>query len=567
MGKILYFNHEARQLLAAGVDELANTVRVTLGPKGRNVVLERLTGAPIITNDGVSIAREIELSNPLKNMGAQLVREVANKTSDLTGDGTTTATLLAQAIMREGMQALEEGANPMLLRRGIEDATELRRVRASARAARTVSGHDDLVHVATIAAKEDERIGQAVARALHRVGPEGVVTIEEADLPGIEVEFVEGMHVDNGHFSPYLIQDTQRMETVFDNPYILLTNKPIVHIQDLMPTLDAVMKSPRPLVIFAEKVDGAALGLLVQNNQHGTLKAMVVRAPGFGHRRVAHLHDLAAFTGGSVITEEAGLTLQHVKPETFGSARRVVITQDATVLVEGAGSSSEVEARLAQIRVELERATQDTDLEVLRERLAKLSSSLAVIHVGAATGPELKEKLRRCEGALAATRAAVSEGIVAGGGTSLLRTETTLDETGLERRLPARRRGHPRGPRRAAVLGGHQRRLRRPGRGRPGPHAAARPRAQRAHRGVRGPVRHRGHRPPARDPAHHPARRVGGRADADHRGAGRRGADRTARGGDRARVRRPRRGPGPAVLAGLDRLPGHPGRSAIAAGV
>ena len=430
MGKVLYFNHEARQLLAAGVDELANTVRVTLGPKGRNVVLERMTGAPMITNDGVSIAREIELSNPLKNMGAQLVREVANKTSDLTGDGTTTATLLAQAIVREGMKALEEGANPMLLRRGIEDATELV-VAELRREARIVTGRDDLMHVATIAAKEDERIGGAVATALDRVGPEGVVTIEEAELPGIDVEFVEGMHVDNGHFSPYLVQDTQRMETAFDDPYILLTNKPIVHIQDLMPTLDAVMKSPRPLVIFAEKVDGAALGLLVQNNQHGTLKAVVVRAPGFGHRRIAHLEDLAAFTGGHVITEEAGLTLQHVKPDTFGSARRVVITHDSTVLVEGAGTASEVEARLAQIRVELERATQDTDIEVLRERLAKLSSSLAVIHVGASTGPELKEKLRRCEGALAATRAAVSEGIVAGGGTALLRTETTLDDTGL----------------------------------------------------------------------------------------------------------------------------------------
>jgi chaperonin GroEL len=430
MGKILYFNHEARQLLAAGVDELANTVKVTLGPKGRNVVLERMTGAPTITNDGVSIAREIELSNPLKNMGAQLVREVATKTSDLTGDGTTTATLLAQAIVREGMKALEEGANPMLLRRGIEDATELV-VSELRRGARDVSTSAELVSVATIAAKEDERIGRAIAKALERVGPDGVVTIEEADLPGIEVEFVEGMHIENGHFSPYLIHDTQRMETVFDDPHILLTNKSITHMQDLMPTLDAVMKSPRPLIIFAEKVEGAALGLLVQNNQHGTLKAVVVRAPGFGHRRIAHLHDLAAFTGGQVITEDAGLTLQHVKPETFGSARRVVITQDSTVLVEGAGSAEEVEARMAQIRVELERATQDTDIEVLRERRARLSSSLAVIHVGAATGPELKEKLRRCEGALAATRAAVSEGIVAGGGTALLRTESALADTGL----------------------------------------------------------------------------------------------------------------------------------------
>ncbi|HUO71208.1 MAG TPA: chaperonin GroEL [Solirubrobacteraceae bacterium] len=431
MGKILYFNHEARLLLQAGVDELANTVKVTLGPKGRNVVLERLTGAPTITNDGVSIAREIELSNQFKNMGAQLVREVANKTSDVTGDGTTTATLLAQAIVREGMRALDEGANPMLLRRGIEEATELV-VAELQRSARHVGGEEDLVRVATIAAKEDERIGAAVARALHQVGPEGVVTIEEAAMPGIEVEFVEGMRVDNGHFSPYLIHDTQRMETVFDDPYILLSSKPLVHIQDLMPTLDAVMKAPRPLVIFAEKVEGAALGLLVQNNQHGTLRAVAVRAPGFGHRRIAHLHDLAAFTGGEVIADEAGLTLQHVKPSTFGSARRVVITDDSTVLVSGAGTPEQVEARLAQIRIELERATADTDIEVLRERLAKLSSSLAVIHVGAATGPELKEKLRRTEGALAATRAAVSEGIVAGGGTALLRAAVALEDTGLE---------------------------------------------------------------------------------------------------------------------------------------
>ncbi|MBV9819512.1 MAG: chaperonin GroEL [Solirubrobacterales bacterium] len=431
MGKILYFNQEARQLLAAGVDELANTVKVTLGPKGRNVVLERLTGAPMITNDGVSIAREIELSNPLKNMGAQLVREVANRTSDLTGDGTTTATLLAQAIVREGMKALEEGANPMLLRRGIEDATELV-VAELRRSARDVSSKDDLVHVATIAAKEDERIGQAVASALSRVGPEGVVTIEEAPLPGIQVEFVEGMHVDNGHFSPYLVQDTSRMESAFENPHILLTNKSITNVRDLMPTLDAVMKNPRPLIVFAEKVEGAALGLLVQNNQHGTLKAVVVRAPGFGHRRIAHLHDLAAFTGGQVIAEDAGLTLAQVKPETFGSARRVVITDDSTVLVEGAGTQEQVEARLAQIRIELERATQDTDIEVLRERLAKLSSALAVIHVGAATEPELKEKFRRTEGALSATRAAVSEGIVTGGGTALMRTAPVLDDTGLE---------------------------------------------------------------------------------------------------------------------------------------
>ncbi len=552
MGKILYFNHEARQLLAAGVDELANTVRVTLGPKGRNVVLERLTGAPIITNDGVSIAREIELSNPLKNMGAQLVREVATKTSDLTGDGTTTATLLAQAIVREGMKALEEGANPMLLRRGIEDATELV-VAELRRGARIVAGRDDLMHVATIAAKEDERIGGAVAQALDRVGPEGVVTIEEADLPGIDVEFVEGMHIENGHFSPYLIQDTQRMETVFDDPYILLTNKPIAHIQDLMPTLDAVMKSPRPLIIFAEKVDGAALGLLVQNNQHGTLKAAVVRAPGFGHRRIAHLHDLAAFTGGEVVAEEAGLTLQHVKPETFGSARRVVITQDATVLVEGAGTAEEVEARLAQIRVELERATQDTDIEVLRERLARLSSSLAVIHVGAVHRPGAQGEAAPLRGGAVSHPRGRQRG-----DRRRRRHRAAAHRDGARRHrarrgLPARRRGHPGGAGRAAVLGLHQRRLRRPGGGRPGPHDAARARAQRAHRRVRRSVRRWRHRPAAGDPAHHRACGLGGGADADDRGAGRRGAGRAAGRHHRAGIRGPRRGTGAPVLAGLSR--------------
>ena len=306
MGKILYFNHEARMLLQQGVDELANTVKVTLGPKGRNVVLERLTGAPTITNDGVSIAREIELSNPLKNMGAQLVREVATKTSDLTGDGTTTATLLAQAIVREGMKALEEGANPMLLRRGIEDATEVV-VAELRRGAREVKDTTISMHVATIAAKEDERIGEAVAKALDRVGPEGVVTSRKQPMPGIEVEFVEGITIENGHFSQYLIEDRERMETVFEDPAILLTSFPISTIQDLMPILDAVMKDPqRPLLIFAEKADGAALGMLVKNNRTGVCKSMAVRAPGFGHRRIAHLHDLATFTGGTGHLQGAG---------------------------------------------------------------------------------------------------------------------------------------------------------------------------------------------------------------------------------------------------------------------
>jgi chaperonin GroEL len=384
MGKRLHFNDEARRLLQAGVDELANTVKVTLGPKGRNVVLERLTGAPTITNDGVSIAREIELSDQFKNMGAQLVREVASKTSDLTGDGTTTATLLAQAIVREGMRALDEGVNPMLLRRGIEEATACL-VTELQRTARPVHGREQLAHIATIAAKEDEVIGEAVAEALDRVGPEGVVTIEESDIPGVGVRFVEGMHVENGWVSPYMVSDRTRMETVFEDPYILMTTKPISHPQDLLPALDPVMKAQRPLVILAEKVDGSALGMLVTNNQHKTIQAVAVRAPGFGHRRVHHLGDLAAFTGGQVIADEAGLTLAHVKAESLGRARRVIVTADSTTFIEGGGTREAVEARLHEIRAELGRATQEHDVEVLQERLARLALSLAVIRVGAPT--------------------------------------------------------------------------------------------------------------------------------------------------------------------------------------
>jgi chaperonin GroEL len=430
MGKRLFFNHEARQLLQAGVDELANTVKVTLGPKGRNVVLERLAGAPVITNDGVSIAREIELSDQYKNMGAQLVREVANHTSDLTGDGTTTATLLAQAIVREGMRALEEGANPMLLRRGIEEATE--RVSAELRrVARPVEGRDALRQIATIAAK-DEEIGEAVAEALTHVGREGVVTLEEGDIPGIAVEFVEGVVVENGWISPYMVRDQHRMETVFENPHVLMTTRPISDPRDLLPTLDLVMKDPRPLVILAEKVDGAALGMLVANNRHGTLEAVAARAPGFGHRRIQHLGDLAAFTGGEVITEDAGLMLADVRREHLGSARRVVATADSTTFVEGGGSAEAVQARLAQIRAELARASQERDVEILQERLARLASRLASVRVGAPTEVALKERFRRTEGSLAATQAAVAEGIVAGGGTALLRSAAALDALELE---------------------------------------------------------------------------------------------------------------------------------------
>jgi chaperonin GroEL len=430
MAKVLHFNTDARRRLQAGVDELADTVRVTLGPKGRNVVLERMTGPPTITNDGVSIAREIELVDPFENMGAQLVREVANKTSDLTGDGTTTATLLAQAIVREGIRKIEAGASPMLLRRGIEQAVE-RVVEDLRRRARKVSDRHDLRHIATIAAKSDERIGEAVAAALDRVGEDGVVTIEETAVPGIDVAFVEGMLVENGFISPYMANDQHRMETVFENPYILMTTKPITHPRDLIPAIGQVMQSPRPLVVLAEKVEGAALGMLIQNTTHRTLRAVAVRAPGFGHRRLACLQDLAVFTGGQVITDETGLSLDSVERSALGTARRVVVTSETATLFEGGGRPDAVAARLGQIRAEIDRATHDRDREVARERLAKLTSRLAVIRVGAATGVECKETLRRTEGALAAARAAMAEGIVPGGGTALMRSEAALADLNL----------------------------------------------------------------------------------------------------------------------------------------
>src|SRR3954447_6348259 len=431
MGKIIHFNDDARRRLQVGVDQLADTVKVTLGPKGRNVVLERLTGAPMITNDGVSIAREIELADQFANMGAQLVREVADKTSELTGDGTTTATLLAQSLVREGMRVLADGANPMQLRRGIEEAVEavvaeLHRLAVPVGAADDGDGDGLLAHVATIAAKEDERIGRVVAHALARVGEDGVVSIESSAVPGVSVDFVEGLHVENGHLSPYLIADRARMETVFDNPYILMTTKPISSVQELMGAIGQVMRRPEPLVILAEKVDGAALGMLVQNNQHGTLQATAIRAPGFGHRRVAYLEDLAAFTGGRVITPEAGLTLEQVEVGSLGRARRVIVREDYTTFIEGAGTEERVAGRLNEIRVELERATHDTDIDALRERRARLSSKLAVIRVGGATAVESKERLRRTEGSLAAARAAMAEGIVPGGGTALLAAEGAL---------------------------------------------------------------------------------------------------------------------------------------------
>ena len=513
MGKRLYFNHEARLLLQAGVDELANTVKVTLGPKGRNVVLERLAGAPTITNDGVTIAREIELSNQYKNMGAQLVREVANKTSDQTGDGTTTATLLAQAIVREGMKALDEGANPVLLRRGIEEAAEC--VSAELRrTARPVVGLDELRHVATIAAKEDRVIGDAVGEALDRVGPDGVVTLEETAEPGVTVTFVEGMVVENGWLSQYMVRDRERMETVFENPLVFMTNRALKHPNDLLPILDAVMQDPRPLVILAEDVSASALGMLVANTQHRTLEAVAVRAPGFGHRRVQHLGDLSAFCGGSVIAEEAGLTLSDVRREHFGTARRVVVTADDCTFVEGGGAASDVAGRLAQLRVELGRAVHErderdpagADRAAVREPRRGPRGRADRAGFEGPLPPHRGRARGHAGGSLGGRRPRRRDGAPTGG--ELAR------RADFDRRLRARRGDRSQRVERAAVLDRVQRGLRRPGGDRPGARGARRPRLERADGRVRRPVREGRDRPGAGDAVGAGARGVGGRAAA-----------------------------------------------------
>lgn len=426
MAKQLRFKEEARKLLVAGVDQLANAVRVTLGPMGRNAVLERLTGPPIITNDGVTIASEIQLRDPFENMGAQLVKEVANKTNDVAGDGTTTATVLAQALVREGMSRVAAGGNPVLLKRGIEVAVrsvveELRR------ASRPVEGRAQLAQIATISANNDPEIGGIIAEAMDRVGKEGVITVEPSDAFGIELEFTEGLQFDNGYVSPYMVTDPGRMEAVLEDPYILLTNETISKVQHLMPVLERIMKRSRPLVIIAENVEGTALGMLVANNAHGTFRSAAVKAPGFGHRRIAELGDIAALTGGQVITNDAGLQVETIGLDQLGRARKVVITENSCTIIDGAGAPEDVSARIQQIKVALERAANDQDRDKLQERLARLSGSVALIRVGAATGVELKERQHRVEDALSATRAAVEEGIVAGGGAALVHAERALD--------------------------------------------------------------------------------------------------------------------------------------------
>ncbi|MFC6162914.1 chaperonin GroEL [Kribbella jiaozuonensis] len=418
MAKELRFNTDARRLLESGVNALADAIKVTLGPKGRNAVLEKLTGPPTITNDGVTIAREIQLREPFANMGAQLVKEVAMKTNGVVGDGTTTATVLAQAMVREGLREVDAGANPMRVRRGIERTVPVV-VEALRSRAVEVRGREQLQHIATLAASDDEIIGEVIANAVDWVGRNGVVTTEESDTLGMSVEVVDGIEFDHGYVSAYMVTDRERMETVYDHPLILLTNKKITQVQEIMPTLEVAQRADRPLVVLAEEVDGPALQLLVGGNMHNTMRSVVVRAPGFGHRRIAELEDLATALGGSVIAKDTGLDLTDVTREHLGSCDRITITEDTTTIVGGHGDASLVEARISQLEKQFERAKIDADQDSLQLRMARLAGKVAVIRVGGATSVELKERMLRVEDSLAATRAALEEGVVAGGGTVL----------------------------------------------------------------------------------------------------------------------------------------------------
>jgi len=418
MAKDIKFGEEARKALETGVNKLADTVKVTLGPKGRNVVLDKKFGAPMITNDGVTIAKEIELEDPFENMGAQLVKEVATKTNDVAGDGTTTATLLAQAMIREGLKNVAAGANPMILRKGIAKAVDAA-VEGIKEVSQKVKGKEDIARVASISANDDF-IGSLIADAMEKVTNDGVITVEESKTMGTNLEVVEGMQFDRGYVSAYMVTDTEKMEAVLDDPYILITDKKISNIQEILPILEQIVQQGKKLVIIAEDVEGEALGTLVVNKLRGTFTCVAVKAPGFGDRRKAMLQDIAILTGGEVISEEVGLDLKEARLEQLGRARQVKVQKENTIIVDGAGSQEEIKKRIASIKAQIEETTSDFDREKLQERLAKLSGGVAVIQVGAATETEMKEKKLRIEDALAATKAAVEEGIVAGGGTALI---------------------------------------------------------------------------------------------------------------------------------------------------
>jgi chaperonin GroEL len=427
MAKILSFEEEARRGLERGMNQLADAVKVTLGPKGRNVVLEKKWGAPTITNDGVSIAKEIELDDPFEKIGAELVKEVAKKTDDVAGDGTTTATVLAQAMVREGLRNVAAGANPIALKRGIEKAVESV-VETIKSQSRDVEGREQIAQVASISANNDPEIGEAIAEAMDKVGKDGVITVEESNTFGLELELVEGMRLDKGFISPYFVTDAERMEAVMEDPYILIANQKISAVKDLLPVLEKVMQAGKSLLIIAEDLEGEALATIVVNKIRGTFKAAAIKAPGFGDRRKAMLGDISILTGGQVISEEIGLKLEGVTLDMLGRARKVVVTKDDTTIVEGGGSADEITGRVNQIKAEIERSDSDYDREKLQERLAKLAGGVGVVKVGAATEVELKEKKHRIEDAVQTTKAAVEEGIVAGGGVTLLHAQEALEK-------------------------------------------------------------------------------------------------------------------------------------------
>ncbi|WP_145320515.1 MULTISPECIES: chaperonin GroEL [Paenibacillus] len=418
MAKDIKFSEDARRSMLRGVDALANAVKVTLGPKGRNVVLEKKFGSPLITNDGVTIAKEIELEDAFENMGAQLVKEVATKTNDVAGDGTTTATVLAQALITEGLKNVTAGASPIGIRKGIDKAVKAA-VAELQSISKPIDSKQSIAQVAAISAA-DEEVGELIAEAMEKVGKDGVITVEESKGFATELEVVEGMQFDRGYISPYMITDTDKMEAVLDNPYILITDKKISSTQDILPLLEKIVQQGKPLVLIAEDIEGEALAMLVVNKLRGTFNAVAVKAPGFGDRRKAMLQDIAALTGGQLITEELGLDLKSAVVEQLGTARQIRVTKENTIIVDGAGNKSDIDARVSQIRTQLEETTSEFDKEKLQERLAKLSGGVAVIKVGAATETELKERKLRIEDALNATRAAVEEGIVSGGGTALM---------------------------------------------------------------------------------------------------------------------------------------------------
>jgi chaperonin GroEL len=432
MAKELRFGADARSLLLSGVDQLADAVKSTLGPKGRNVILEKITGSPVVTNDGVTIAREIHLSNQFENMGAQLVKEAAIKTNDIVGDGTTTATVIAQAIIREGMLAISSGGNPVLVKRGVDLAVG-RLVAHLHSVAHPVESEADYARVAAISANDDDAVGAVLARALYTVGDGGIVTVEEAAENGLSVDFVEGFEYDNGYVSPYLVTHPASLEAVLDDPYIVLCADKITKVQELMPLLDKVMRAPRPLVLIAETVEGSALSMLVHNHVNGVIQCVATKAPGFGDRRLRKLEDIATITGGTVISKHSGASLETVTLGQLGRARQVRVTADRTAIIGGVGSAEQIEFRTAQLRAELQRATFGVDEDVLSERIGALSGRVAVIKVGAPTNAELTELQHRVEDALSATRAAMAEGIVAGGGVALVHAAPALDDLDVEK--------------------------------------------------------------------------------------------------------------------------------------